>query len=218
MADLGSLADLNILSSLLDSESSGSDFDKSISKDNLNYSDTPNFICDRYEINTSYEIKDLSTDFVEVFPANDTFIKENSDPEIGQKTDEKTQTELFAYVFRENFPTPINDIIALCSKRSPNINLPIAYGVCPIGAGEEEKFVAIVPKQQGKSLKSILNIKTSLDEKFIKTKLLPQIQAAFEILHSSKIAHGCINVNTIFFDKHGTLILQESLSEPSVYI
>lgn len=167
----------------------------------LNKSNTAYMIADRFEI-TSNMLRDFSTDFADAF-------------EVVDKSSTTTETLYYALAFKSAIPIRINEIINLKKCAPPKMIYPIEYGITEID--EVERFVAILPRLEMKSLRSVISENIRFDWNYISQNFLPPLLKAIQTLHQANVVHGSINPDTIFLDPAGEIILGECISAPSGY-
>lgn len=101
----------------------------------------------------------------------------------------------------------------LKTNRHPNILSPLASGVVHLSQPDEERFVIVYERPQGRKLSELLASHTGeINELFICKKIIAPLASALEHLSTIDVAHGSINPDTIYM--HTTPVLTDCVSAP----
>lgn len=169
-----------------------------ISRKDLNISDQPGIISDKYEVAINNPIAKLSNEFCEAY-------------EVINHTASASQN-LYAIVFKKEAPIRFSEIMFLKNHMPLNMVHPIDFGVTRLN--DEERFVIIMPIIKAKSLRDIINEGVKFEQKFIQKNIAPTILKALNTIHQNGFMHGKINSENIYIDANGEVLVGECFFEP----
>ncbi|NBX03585.1 MAG: hypothetical protein EBR02_05945 [Alphaproteobacteria bacterium] len=152
----------------------------------------------RWRVNLGAPINELKTGSAMAYAAEDT--KEKSAP-------------LFALVCSKTTPQRIAVLEKLKNVRHPNLLALVAFGPVEFSTSKEEQFIIIYERPAGQRLSKLLAAQTqTVNDYFIRERILTPLSAALQQLSDIGVAHGSINPDTIYFGTQP--ILGDFASEP----
>lgn len=176
------------------------------SRSKLNISNVANQISARFDLNLGIPLKEYSNDFAEAFPVTDK-----------NASQENASQQYYALVYKKNMPNRIGDIITFKELNSKSVISPVDFGICPIGSVADERLVVVLPILKAKSINEIIKAGIKLDESFIKTKFIPGVLHALSKVHELGVFYGKLNLDNIFIDENGEVLLNECISDVPGY-
>jgi serine/threonine protein kinase len=150
-----------------------------------------------YIIDPTTVLPNFSTDFILAY--NATAAGSNS-------------PEFWAFAFKRSFPPRLDIMLTLLSNKVLNLIGPVAVEITTIGASTDEVLVAIVPRPKGYSLRQIKE-KRRVDDGAI-LQIVRQLSIILNTLHALGIAHGSVNLDTVYLNEEGRVSLGECISSP----
>ena len=170
----------------------------------LAFTEPPDIVDNRYTISLSQPLTKYSTTFAKAYEAQDP---------------QEQNRKLYALVFEVGIPYRQEVIKALINAQHPCLQKLVAEAVVLISSLQECRQVVILEQSQGKKLQDLL----ITGRRFTETEIAQEILLPlFEILaefESLGIAHGRLNLGTIYFNESASpkLMLSECISEPCGY-
>lgn len=161
----------------------------------------PDILNDRYIIKPSRLLPEFSKDMASACEAVDDSLRDRS---------------LFALVMPRDLPYRLRNMQELAGVDHPNILPLLAAGTVQFSHDDTCRMVAVYEQPQAPTLRTVLEQKKSnFTESFIIDDIIAPITDALTLLKSKGVAHGGINLDTVYFgDK---IQLGECVSEPCGY-
>lgn len=157
-------------------------------------------IAQDFDINYALKLNEFSTEFATAYDAK-------------PKNPQQEKIEYYALVFNKSFPVDLDKINSYRSIKEKSLQELVDFGRVQTNKGSEA-FCCILKKPVGKKFSEILNNKTGLDENFVTGHIFNQLFTAVSIMHNNGIMHGCINLDTVYYNSlDGNLQLKECFSE-----
>lgn len=126
--------------------------------------------------------------------------------------------ELYALVFKHNYPARISDINHLAMKLHPNFCCILSSQIVHFSEKNASFLCAIIQKPKGIPLRRYIAENGPLSEKVLTQAILPAINSTIEFLDRHHITHGCINPDTIYITEDKEIYVDECISKPCGYL
>ena len=152
-----------------------------------------------FSVSFTNELKEFSTEFATAYEA------------MPNKGDHKSK--YYGLILHQDFAPDLRAINALRDLDEEGVQKLVDFGKYSDSTGKENLCI-ILKRPKGKSLSQLIKEGRVFDENFIVNSLLSKIVIAIKSLHDNEIAHGRINLETIYYnEENAQLTIRESISE-----
>ena len=172
----------------------GEDLDGASSGESHGYLDS------RYKVRVDSVIEELGTEFAKACEVKDS---RGGDYAF----------EIYALIFDKNFPVRLEVVDFLRNTTNHHILQVLDYGKISLSATKSERFVVILEKPNGPTLRRFITEKGALKEPYVGSTMVDHLLSAIHAYRSVGLVHGSINPDTIYYDEgEGKFVLRESVS------
>lgn len=161
-------------------------------------SETPNTLIDKYVIDLNTPVTDKTTPFAKVYRL--------------QKISKVDEHDTFAVVF-ENHIVPRTEVIrCLFARNLPCMPPLLDTRVTFMTTTNLEHYCLVTEDARGTPISKLLDQEEEISEAFIKHYILLPIIKLLKELEEQNIAHGNLNIDTLFLDEANHLMVSECVS------
>lgn len=153
----------------------------------------------RYQIQSNKPIDSLSSSFADAYEV------------VDQK--EKDNKALYALILDKRYPIRLIEINKLLDRYQDGFCNVLAACLTRLSFKEGNHYVVVVEKPQGITLFKFLSENGPQTEEFVVTKIMTPVNAVLSFLHKRGVAHGGINLDTIYIDQSNKIYVKECVSE-----